>query len=56
MALCVAAMAAPDGARAQDAAGDSLSLTVAEAVQRALVANEEARIARVARSARRTRG
>ena len=52
------ALAAPGVARAQDApgdtlrptasAGDTLNLTVAEAVQRALVANEEARIARAA--------
>jgi len=59
LALALAAwLATPVGARAQDApgdtlrspaaAGDTLSLTVAEAVQRALVANEEARIARVA--------
>ena len=47
VALTLAAgLAAPVGARAQEAAGDTLRLTVAEAVQRALVANEETRIAR----------
>jgi outer membrane protein TolC len=56
VALCLAALAVPGGARAQVVAGDTLRqaaatddtlrLTVAEAVQRALVANEEARIAR----------
>lgn len=55
VALCLAALAVPDGARAQEtagdtlrvtAAGDTLALTVAQAVQRALVANEQTRIAR----------
>ena len=49
VALTLAAgLAGPVAARAQEAAGDTLDLTVAEAVQRALVTNEEARIARAA--------
>ena len=46
--MVAAALAGPSLAQGQEptASADTLSLTVAEAVQRALVANEEARIAR----------